>query len=116
MWYNDPMNEDPCNTAKIVANMLHDHSMLIDAHQFDATTLLKTFSCVEAARGFDEEFMSELYDCLRVLAQEDILFEDALVQTDIMCYQDIWGVCNDDELAVGRIIESLSRGEVWDEE
>jgi len=109
------MNDDPCNTAKIVANMIHDNSMFIDTDGFDPTVLLKIFSCIEAARGFDEEFMTELYDCLRALAQEDIKFEDALSQAEVMSPTDIWGICNNDELAVGRVIESLSRGEVWEE-
>jgi hypothetical protein len=86
------MNDNPCNTARIVANMLHDNSLLTDLDEFDPTILLKMFVCVQETRGFDEEFMTELYDNLRVLAQDNKEFEFSLIEAEIMEYQDIWGI------------------------
>jgi hypothetical protein len=87
------MNDNPCDTAKIIANMMHDNSILIDSEGFDSTVLLKMFVCVEQARGFDEEFMVELYDCLRTLAQQNYDFEDAIVDSEILSHEEIWGLC-----------------------
>lgn len=84
--------KDPCQTAKIVANMMHDNSLHIDSEGFDTTTLLKMFVCVEEVGGENEEFMVELYDCLRNLAQENFDFESAILEAEIMQEEDIWGI------------------------
>jgi hypothetical protein len=91
--YNTDMNDDPCNTANIVANMMHDNALHIDSEGYDTTALLKMFVCVEATRGFDEEFMVELYDCLRNLAQETQDFENSLSESGVMSHEEIWGLC-----------------------
>lgn len=83
---------DPCHTAKIVANMMHDNSIYIDSEGFDSTTLLKMFVCVEEVGQSNEEFMVELYDCLRILAQENPDFESAITEAEIMHSEDIWGI------------------------
>ena len=86
------MNDDPCKTANIVAAMMHDNAIHVDAEGYDATVLLKMFVCVEESRGFDEDFMCELYDSLRSLAQENKDFETALIESEIMADEDIWGI------------------------
>ena len=84
--------KDPCQTAKIVANMMHDNSLHIDSEGFDSTVLLKMYVCVEEVVGDNEEFMVEFFDCLRVLAQDNSEFETAIVEADIMASEDIWGI------------------------
>jgi len=86
------MNDDPSKTANIVANMIHDNSLFVDSEGYDPTVLLKMFVCVEEARGFDQDFMSELFDCMRVLAQGNSDFESALVESEVMSHEEIWGL------------------------
>lgn len=40
----------------------------------------------------DEEFMTELYDCLRALAHDDKLFKQALLESTIFELEDIEGL------------------------
>lgn len=89
-WYNGNMMNDPSDNSYRIASMIHDNSMTDDG--FDATILLKLFAIVESCRGFDEQFMVDIYDHLRDFAQEDPKFEDVLVIADIMQSEDIWGV------------------------
>jgi len=86
------MDDDPCKTAHIVANMMHDNSLHINSEGFDSLLLLKMFVCVQEARGFDENFMNELYDHLRTLAQENQDFANALEDAQIFEEQDIWEI------------------------
>ena len=77
------MNDDPCNTALIVANMMYNYSLHGDGQGFDALLFLKMFACVEETRGFDENFMEQLYDHLRILSQDDPDFVEALEDAEI---------------------------------
>jgi hypothetical protein len=81
IWYNYPMNDDPCMTAHRVASMIHDLSLTDDG--FDSLILLKLYSCVEQARGFDYEFMDELHTTLYEYAEIDDKFEDALQEAEV---------------------------------
>jgi len=90
--------------------MIHDNSLTTD-EVFCPTLILKLFSVVEMARGFDENFMCDLYDTLRDFAQADQEFEDALVKSEVMCSDEIWGLPETDEEAINQAINCLKRGD-----
>lgn len=85
------MQDDPSNNAYKVAAMIHDNA-LNNYGEFNAHTILQMFSVVDATRGFDEEFMCNLYDHLRTFAQMDDEFHDSLIDADVMTYDEIWGL------------------------
>lgn len=76
------MNDDLCMTAHKVASMIHDLSLTDDG--FDSILILKLYSCVETARGFDEDFMDELHTTLYEYADIDNKFEDALQEAEVI--------------------------------
>jgi hypothetical protein len=104
------MNDDPSDNAYKVAAMIYDNA-LNDYGEFNPHTILQMFSVVDATRGFDEEFMCDLYDHLRTFAQDNSKFHDALIDSDVMTYTDIWGVgsIEETESAIADLIHDIKR-------